>query len=179
MTLGQWTDLTVGLQIRGQTLEDAAHFTSPEADQLKPFKTKSMFSDCCDDSAVIDACKYKTQVKVLSWCRCDTCSLMRAVAPLCHWLPMRHVKWGESFVMRSRWDWTHYTAHIVATRSSDKNKKTIWLISDIHSILLDMCKCAYSQRQSNTFQRHFTRTNGPSLKILWLITHKVTHKDNS
>lgn len=27
--------------------------------KLKPFKRRSMFSDCCDDSVVIDDCKYK------------------------------------------------------------------------------------------------------------------------
>lgn len=45
--LEPWTDSTVGLQTTEKTLEDAAHSMSSkqEADQLKPFKTRPMFSD--------------------------------------------------------------------------------------------------------------------------------------
>lgn len=61
-TLRLWTDLTVGLQTIRKALEDAAHSTSPkeQADQLKPFKTRPVFSDRCDDSAMMNDCKYKT-----------------------------------------------------------------------------------------------------------------------
>lgn len=46
---------------REKALEDAVRITSckHEPDQLKPFKTRAMFSDCCDDSVVMDDCKYK------------------------------------------------------------------------------------------------------------------------
>lgn len=46
---------------REKALEGAVRITSykHELDQLKPLKTRSMFSDCCDDSVVMDDCKYK------------------------------------------------------------------------------------------------------------------------
>lgn len=55
-SLGPLLVSTTWLQTEKRALEDAIASYKHEP---KPFKTRSVFSDCCDDSVVMDDCKYK------------------------------------------------------------------------------------------------------------------------